>query len=80
LALAAAALVALIAPANAAPVAAADPMCPRAVPKLVAFNAAAASSDLNRIAHAAYDLAAIYEACAPTPNRVPADSSVPNRS
>jgi hypothetical protein len=58
------AAVALAVPAIAGPVAAADPMCPRAVPKLVAFNGAGASSDLGKIAQAAREVAEIYETCA----------------
>jgi len=60
----AAAVVTFVAPASAAPVAAADPMCPRAVPRLVAFNDAGRSSDLGKIAQAAQAVAEIYEACA----------------
>jgi len=42
----------------------ADPLCPRAVPKVVAFNDAAPSNDMTKIGAAARDAAEAYRACA----------------
>jgi hypothetical protein len=42
----------------------ADPICPRAVPKLVAFNEAAASKDVAKITAAARSAADAYTLCA----------------
>jgi hypothetical protein len=50
--------------ASAAPLPLSDPMCPRAVPRLAAFNEAAQSNDISRIAAAARSAADIYEQCA----------------
>jgi hypothetical protein len=49
---------------SAAPLPLSDPMCPRAVPQLVAFNDAGRSNDLGRIAQAAHAAAEVYQACA----------------
>jgi hypothetical protein len=50
--------------ATAADLAPADPICPRAVPKIVTFNDAAASKDVAKIAVAARSIADTYEVCA----------------
>lgn len=59
----AASMVAAAAPALAG-TASADTICPRAVPKLVAFNDAAASKDIAKIAAAARGAADAYSLCA----------------
>ena len=41
-----------------------DTLCPRAVPKLVAFNEAGATGDPAKIALAAYAAAEVYQLCA----------------
>ncbi|HEX3548935.1 MAG TPA: hypothetical protein VHT53_01075 [Candidatus Elarobacter sp.] len=58
-------LVAVLVPAaaHAAPVPE-DALCPRAVPKLVAFNDATGSKDVAKIGGAARDAAAAYQLCA----------------
>jgi hypothetical protein len=49
---------------SAAPLPLSDPMCPRAVPRIAAFNEAAKSDDVGRIALAARATADIYAQCA----------------